>query len=77
MLSLLEYVYQEVDSQLIITKYPSGKLEGRSFPDKFSQTLQGTPKFKALSFIIGALGAIVVSSPDDLLTIRIQDQEAM
>ena len=76
MLSLLEYVYQEVDSQLIITKYLSGKLEGRLFPDKLSQTLQGTPKFKALSFIIGALGAIVVSSPDDLLTICIQDQEA-
>ena len=67
----LKHAHQEVDHQLAITKDPDGTPKGRLFSNKLSRTLQVVPKYKALGFIIGVPGAIVLFSPDNPHTINV------
>ena len=48
-LRLFEYIHQEVDYQLTITKHPDGISEGKLFPDNLGQALEVSQRSKLLA----------------------------
>ena len=57
---IIEFKNQQVDYKLAIAKDADGTPGGWLIPDKLGQIPQGIPEGKALCFIVGAPGAIVL-----------------